>query len=189
MILNKIIPMAGGSAFKNKGVQFLLDAVVDYLPSPVDIANTAAVNVTPVSSPFDTWASALPDGQRGAKQTPMGDGGTNLEKFAFNMNQLAPDVRHLTVGANETAGLPGGVVTGGVLRIEFLRRKFVSAANPGITYTAQGQADNPKVMVNPLSAVMPGILRRIFEPPNKKSAWFSTLAPNKKSPLWAPVVS
>ncbi|WP_018970385.1 elongation factor G [Rubritalea marina] len=36
-IANKFIPVSGGSAFKNKGVQFLVDAVVDYLPSPVDI--------------------------------------------------------------------------------------------------------------------------------------------------------
>lgn len=36
-IANKFIPVSGGSAFKNKGVQFLLDAVIDYLPSPVDI--------------------------------------------------------------------------------------------------------------------------------------------------------
>ena len=36
-IANKVVPVAGGSAFKNKGVQFLVDAVVDYLPSPLDI--------------------------------------------------------------------------------------------------------------------------------------------------------
>jgi elongation factor G len=34
---NKFVPVAGGSAFKNKGVQYLVDAVIDYLPSPIDI--------------------------------------------------------------------------------------------------------------------------------------------------------
>ncbi|MGC9154050.1 MAG: elongation factor G [Ferrimicrobium sp.] len=36
-IANSLVPVLCGSAFKNKGVQPLLDAVVDYLPSPVDI--------------------------------------------------------------------------------------------------------------------------------------------------------
>ena len=36
-IANEIVPMLCGSAFKNKGVQAMLDAVLDYLPSPVDI--------------------------------------------------------------------------------------------------------------------------------------------------------
>jgi elongation factor G len=36
-IANEIVPMLCGTAFKNKGVQAMLDAVVDYLPSPVDI--------------------------------------------------------------------------------------------------------------------------------------------------------
>ena len=33
------VPVLCGSAFKNKGVQPLLDAVVDYLPSPIDISS------------------------------------------------------------------------------------------------------------------------------------------------------
>jgi elongation factor G len=36
-IAGEIVPMLAGSAFKNKGVQAMLDAVIDYLPSPLDI--------------------------------------------------------------------------------------------------------------------------------------------------------
>ena len=37
-IASKFVPVVGGSAFKNKGVQYLVDAVIDYLPGPLDIA-------------------------------------------------------------------------------------------------------------------------------------------------------
>src|SRR2546421_1598291 len=40
----RIVPVVTGSAFKNKGVQTLLDAVVDYLPSPLDIAPVEGIN-------------------------------------------------------------------------------------------------------------------------------------------------
>src|SRR5687768_11891121 len=43
-IAQKITPVICGSAFKNKGVQPLLDAVVDYLPSPIDIPPVKGVN-------------------------------------------------------------------------------------------------------------------------------------------------
>jgi elongation factor G len=37
VINNKVMPMVGGSAFKHRGVQYLIDAVIDYLPGPLDI--------------------------------------------------------------------------------------------------------------------------------------------------------
>ena len=40
----KLVPVVTGSAFKNKGVQTLLDAVVDYLPSPLDIPAVEGTN-------------------------------------------------------------------------------------------------------------------------------------------------
>ncbi|MCG7755420.1 MAG: elongation factor G, partial [Nitrosomonas sp.] len=36
-INNEIVPMMCGTAFKNKGVQAMLDAVIDYMPSPIDV--------------------------------------------------------------------------------------------------------------------------------------------------------
>ena len=37
VIENKVFPVFCGSALKNKGVQLILDAVVDYLPSPLEM--------------------------------------------------------------------------------------------------------------------------------------------------------
>jgi len=40
----KLVPVLCGSAYKNKGIQLLLDAVVDYLPSPIDIGAVRGVH-------------------------------------------------------------------------------------------------------------------------------------------------
>jgi elongation factor G len=44
-LAHKFVPVVCGSAFKNKGVQPLLDAVVDYLPSPLDIEDVQGVHM------------------------------------------------------------------------------------------------------------------------------------------------
>ncbi len=55
-LASKIVPVVTGSAFKNKGVQTLLDAVIDYLPSPLDIPAVEGLNPD-----TDTVESRPPD--------------------------------------------------------------------------------------------------------------------------------
>ncbi|ADC89255.1 translation elongation factor G [Thermocrinis albus DSM 14484] len=43
-IERKLVPVLCGSAFKNKGIQPLLDAVIDYLPSPLDVPPVKGIN-------------------------------------------------------------------------------------------------------------------------------------------------
>ena len=44
-IANKIVPVTCGSSYKNKGVQELLNAVVDYMPSPLDIPHIKGIDL------------------------------------------------------------------------------------------------------------------------------------------------
>jgi elongation factor G len=70
----KFIPVFCGSAYKNKGVQYLLDGVIDYLPNPKEVTNSAFdltknnEKVTLASDPSKTlvaWAFKLEDGRYG----------------------------------------------------------------------------------------------------------------------------
>ena len=70
VIANKIFPVLTGSSLKNKGVQLVLDAVVDYLPSPLDVppakglnTDTGAEETRPASdeAPFSALIFKLQD--------------------------------------------------------------------------------------------------------------------------------
>jgi len=68
---NQIVPVFCGSAFKNKGVQSMLDAVIDYLPSPVDVPPIIAIG---------------PDGESEVSRRPNDD-----EPFAALAFKIATD--------------------------------------------------------------------------------------------------
>jgi elongation factor G len=65
-LANEIIPVLGGSAFKNKGVQAMLDAVIEYMPSPTEVKaiegtlldkdNTPDTRVADDDAPFSALA-------------------------------------------------------------------------------------------------------------------------------------
>ena len=74
VIANELCPVYVGSAYKNKGVQTLLNAVVKYLPSPLDITNKALdlnkneeefITVSDDEKPAISLAFKLEDGQYG----------------------------------------------------------------------------------------------------------------------------
>jgi elongation factor G len=53
------VPVICGSAFKNKGVQPLLDAVVDFLPSPLDVPSITGINPDKAVDPENPGANAI----------------------------------------------------------------------------------------------------------------------------------
>ena len=67
-LANEIVPTFCGSAFKNKGVQAVLDAVVDYLPAPTEVKaiegiledGTATTCEADDTAPFAHWHSRSP---------------------------------------------------------------------------------------------------------------------------------
>jgi elongation factor G len=56
-IKNEIVPMLCGSAFKNKGVQMMLDAVIHYMPSPVDIPPVKGIADDKAETPIERLPS------------------------------------------------------------------------------------------------------------------------------------
>jgi len=58
----------------------------------------------------------------------------------------------------------------------------------GITYSATGNADEPKISVNPLSVLTPGILRRIFEGRMPNPANAPSNAPGAQAPTTPPTI-
>ncbi len=130
----RIVPVLCGSAFKNKGVQMLLDAVVNYLPSPADIPPVEGMS---------------PDGKKKLARKASDD-----EPFAALAFKLASDqhVGILTyfrvysgklsagkVAYNATTGKRERMVK--ILRMHANKREEIKEADAGNIYAAVGLRD------------------------------------------------
>lgn len=117
-IARTFCPMLMGSAYKNKGVQDLLDAVVKYLPSPLDIENTAVmadneaekvVLKHDVNAPFVGYAFKIQDHPQAGQVTYMRvyQGKVSTGDQIFNMmNQKKVSVKRIVrMHSNEVKDL------------------------------------------------------------------------------------
>lgn len=122
-----------------------LSETTSYWVKVTNVANTSgadsAAAVITIRPAYDTWATAagIPANESGPMQNPAKDGINNLLKFAFNLDPAQADVRTLSPGADDTAGLPAIGPVNGRLHIEYIRRK--ASGNPGITYMAECGSD------------------------------------------------
>jgi elongation factor G len=129
----KLIPVLCGSAFKNKGVQMLLDAVVNYLPSPLDIPPVEGINPdnnkTETRAPDDTQPFA------GYAFKIINDPHGNLTFFRVYSGQLQSG----TMVMNSTRGKRERI--GRILRMHANKREELTECNSGNIYAAVGLRD------------------------------------------------
>jgi elongation factor G len=130
----KFFPVLCGSAFKNKGVQLLLDAVVNYLPSPLDIAAVKGEHPDKVdlveerkaddSEPFAAYAFKIINDPHG-----------NLTFFRVYSGKINSG----TMVLNSTRGKRERM--GRILRMHANKREELTEADAGNIYAAVGLKD------------------------------------------------
>jgi elongation factor G len=129
----KFFPVICGSAFKNKGVQMMLDAVVNYLPSPLDIPPVAGVHPTTDKeetrkaddkAPFSAYAFKIINDPHG-----------NLTFFRVYSGTVASG----TMVMNSTRGKRERM--GRILRMHANKREELTDADSGNIYAAVGFKD------------------------------------------------
>jgi elongation factor G len=129
----KFFPVLCGSAFKNKGVQLLLDAVVNYLPSPLDIPSVKGVNpdtdkeeerAADDKAPFSGYAFKIVNDPHG-----------NLTFFRVYSGTISSG----TMVMNSTRGKRERM--GRILRMHANKREELTEADAGNIYAAVGLKD------------------------------------------------
>ena len=129
----KFFPVICGSAFKNKGVQLLLDAVINFLPSPLDIPpvkglhpdkNTEETRKADDKEPFSGYAFKIINDPHG-----------NLTFFRVYSGTVSSG----TMVANTTRGKRERI--GRILRMHANKREELTEAEAGNIYAAVGLKD------------------------------------------------
>jgi elongation factor G len=129
----KLIPVLCGSAFKNKGVQLLLDAVINYLPSPMDIPPVEGIN--PDNNKPETRKADDSEPFAGYAFKIINDPHGNLTFFRVYSGQLQSG----TMVTNSTRSKRERI--GRILRMHANKREELTECNAGNIYAAVGLRD------------------------------------------------
>jgi elongation factor G len=131
----KIIPVICGSAFKNKGVQMLLDAVVNYLPSPLDIPPVQGIDTSKKDKREAVRKASDDESFAALAFKILNDPHGNLTFFRVYSGKLQSG----TMVLNSTRDKRERI--GRILRMHANKREEVQEADAGNIYAAVGLRD------------------------------------------------
>ncbi len=131
----KLVPVLCGSAFKNKGVQMMLDAVVNYLPSPVDVPPVEGINPDKPNAP--------PIQRKASDEAPfsalafkiLNDPHGNLTFFRVYSGKVTSGTMILNSTRDKRERM------GRILRMHANKREELTEADAGNIYAAVGLRD------------------------------------------------
>jgi len=168
-----ITPVFCGAAYKNKGVQLMLDAVIDYLPSPLDVGATIGIDIDDEEkthnrcpsekAPFAALAFKLINDPYVGQQTFI--------RIYSGSLKSGMGIRNSTKGKNERIGR--------IMKIHAKDREEVSSAGPGdivaligMKYTKTGDTlcdpDNPLYLES--ITIPPTVIEVKVNPTSRKEA-------------------
>jgi elongation factor G len=131
----KLVPVLCGSAFKNKGVQMMLDAVVNYLPSPVDVPDVQGIDPTKKDHPAMTRKASDDDPFSALAFKIINDPHGNLTFFRVYSGKIQSG----TMVQNSTRDKRERI--GRILRMHANKREELTEADTGNIYAAVGLRD------------------------------------------------
>ncbi len=131
----KLVPVICGSAFKNKGVQMMLDAVVNYLPSPIDVPAVEGLNPDKPKDPPLTRRASDEEPFSALAFKIINDPHGNLTFFRVYSGKITSG----TMVLNSTRDKRERI--GRILRMHANKREELSEADSGNIYAAVGLRD------------------------------------------------
>jgi elongation factor G len=131
----KLVPVICGSAFKNKGVQMLLDAVVNYLPSPVDIRPVRGLDPSKKDKPEIERKASDDEPFSALAFKILNDPHGNLTFFRVYSGKVASGTMVLNSSRDKRERV------GRILRMHANKREEVQEADAGNIFAAVGFRD------------------------------------------------